>query len=72
MLRVLTGGAPKKYTYTVHLPNGKKIEFQSDDSFVVKWNDSLREPWLFSGYPEFSIMRWDAGSILMREENPKP
>ena len=69
MLRVLNGQR-LKYTVRVHHPDGKVTEFQSESNPTVKWDDGLREPWLFKGYSEH-IMRWPDGAMLLVEENPK-
>jgi len=73
VLRVLSG-TPRKFTCTVHLPTGEKIEFQADKAPVVNWSDADRSLWLFTG-GDYStvgpIMRWIDGAILLCEENPK-
>ena len=73
VLRVLSG-TPRKFTCTVHLPSGEKIEFQADALPVSNWSNDDRSLWLYSGgpYPHcYPIMRWIDGAILLCEENPK-
>ena len=73
VLRVLSG-TPRKFTCTVHLPSGEKIEFQADRPPCVEWSNEDRGLWLFNTgeYGKSNpIMRWIDGSILLCEENPK-
>jgi hypothetical protein len=71
MVRVLEG-KPLKYTVTVHLPDGSKVEFQSTKAPVLKYNDEARGLWLSDGEYSSSapIMPWPPGAIMLVEENP--
>jgi hypothetical protein len=70
MIRVLTG-KHQKFTVTVHLADGNKIEWQSDQHPRTKWNDEDRSLWLFAGdYGSGPIMRFPDGAIVLCEENP--
>lgn len=73
VLRVLSG-TRLKFTCTVHLPAGEKIEFQADKLPCVEWSNEDRGLWLYSTgeYGKSApIMRWIDGAILLCEENPK-
>jgi len=73
VLRVLSG-TRLKFTCTVHLPSGEKIEFQAESMPSVSWSNEDRSLWLYSGggYGKCGpIMRWIDGAILLCEENPK-
>jgi len=73
VLRVLSG-TRLKFTCTVHLPTGEKIEFQSDHPPGVAWSNEDRALWLFKqnqyGSASAPVMRWIDGTILLCEENP--
>ena len=69
LLRVLEG-KPLKFTVRVHLPDGSKVEFQTEKPPKIKWNDEARELWLHQGdYEAKPVMAWVTGSILLTEEN---
>ena len=75
VLRVLSG-TRLKFTCTVHLPTGEKIEFQAAKSPDVEWCDADRALWLFGRSPESDynktpIMRWVDGAILLCDLNPE-
>ena len=70
LLRVLNGQR-RKYTVRVNLPDGKVVEFQSDTTPQLKYDDEARELWLQSSY-SVPCMAWVEGAILLVEENPKP
>ena len=72
LIRVLESGSPRmKYTIRVNLPDGKAVEWQSDEGCNVGWNEQLREAWLYAthDYQHIGIMKWAEGSILICERN---
>lgn len=71
LLRVLKG-EPKKFTVRVHYPDGKLLEFQSDERPKVAWYNEARSLMLMSkvGYDDYPIMKWDDGMIILCEQNP--
>lgn len=71
MVRVLSG-KPLKYTVTLHLPDGSRVEFQSNTTPKVKFHDEARCLWLCAGdYSADPVMEWVPGAIILTEENPK-
>jgi hypothetical protein len=75
VLRVLKGER-RKYTARLNLPDGNVVEWQSDKSPKLDYNDAARALWLVESAGEYGnnypIMAWVEGSILLVEENPKP
>jgi hypothetical protein len=72
VVRILQTGNPRmKWTVRVNLPDGKAVEFQSDDQPKVKWLEDDRCLWLYSGNysADAPIMRWPEGAIMMTERN---
>lgn len=72
VLRVLEGKT-LAYTVTVHKPDGKKIEFQTDAKPFVKFDDDTRRDWIMvtgKDYSNSQIMEWERGMILLVEKNP--
>lgn len=71
MIRVLSG-KPKKYTVTVHLPDGRCIEFQHEYKPAIKFFDEDRCLWVMVGQYNATepVMKFPDGAILMVEENP--
>lgn len=74
VLRVLDGKR-LRFTVRVHLPDGRKVEFQADTAPKIAFCNEDRSLWLFGtageSYNSYQIMRWVAGAILLCEENPK-
>lgn len=68
-LRVLAGHR-LHYTVRVNMPDGTAIEFQSDKTVEVHWNDQCRERWIVEAYPHTPIMPYPEGAIILCEENP--
>jgi hypothetical protein len=72
LTRVLaTGEARMKFTIRINFPDGRAVEWQSDEPVNVGWNQDLREPWLYhtSNYRNCAIMKWTEGSIVICERN---
>lgn len=74
VLRVLKGTSQRlKYTVCVNQPDGKVVEFQSDNAVTLKWDDATRSVWIHSGdYGGHPVMEFVPGSMILTEENPKP
>lgn len=75
VLRVLKG-ARGKITCTLHLPDGRCIEWQADNDPKVEWNQEARGMWLFNHataeqYGKVPMMQWIEGAILLCEKNPE-
>jgi hypothetical protein len=70
MLRVLNGKR-LKWTVVIHLPDGKKLEWQAVAKPHVKWNDEDRCLWLMdsSGYSNSPVMKWPEGAVILCEDN---
>lgn len=59
-----------KYTYRLYRPDGKIIEWQSNEKCKLDWDAEARSLFLKSGeYSSPPIMKWDEGFILLTEEN---
>lgn len=78
VLRVISGQQARlRFTCTVNLPDGSKVEFQSESAPQVKYDENTRAVWLMCSYKSgqydresHPVMEWANGSILLVEENP--
>ena len=70
-VRVLSN-TPLKFTITIHKPDGKKIELQSDREPIIDWNNAARCLYLYlwlESYIQFPAMRWQDDYIITVEKN---
>lgn len=73
LLRVLKG-TRGKFTCTIHLPDGRMFEFQSNNKPALEFLQEPRSLWLMSsaGYEDKTpIMEWVPGAVLLCEKNPE-
>lgn len=70
--RVLTGER-LKFTARISLPDNRVLEFQTDETPKIEYNDQDRHTWLVGvvKYNNFPIMRWPDGAVLLVEANPE-
>lgn len=75
LLRVLKG-TRGKITCTLHLPDGRTMEWQADKDPIVQWHPEARALWLFNAsttetYGHVPVMAWIDGAILLCDKNPE-
>lgn len=71
LIRVLSN-KPLKFTVRIFLPDGRAVEYQSDNKASILWLDAARTLWIFSaGYDGTPICEYVPGSVILCEENPK-
>lgn len=69
VLRVLNSER-LNFTYRLHKPDGKIIEWQSNDKCKLDWDGEARALFLkCSDYASPPIMKWEEGFVLLTEEN---
>lgn len=73
VLRVLSG-EKQKFTVRVHRKSGEIIEFQTDTTPSIRWDEQMRCLALcmyrMGSGGDHTIMKWEDGDILLSEPNP--
>jgi len=76
VLRVLEG-KPLNYTIRVYRASGVTLEFQSNETPKLKFDQELRTVLLFGkveqydGNTEYPMLEWHPGDIITCEKNPE-